>query len=173
MNPGLCLILTIFVDYFYSRRPKSSYGCVLAVDFDDFYRQHSFGFHIFRAIILQNSCTLTSSISFGECLNAGTIYPKFEPKWKKFQAGRPITCGISSWNFTRMVLSTSSKSSEGCFTQETEVKTEMLEPRQVGSSYSDKSKNQDQHWLEKQCTTIHQCVGATECWEVLEPGWPD
>ena len=99
MNPGLCLILAIFVDSFCSGRPKSRYGGVLAFDFDDFYHQHSFEFHIFRAIILQNSCTLTSSISFGECLNAGTIYPKLSQNGNN---SRPV--GLSLVEFHHETL---------------------------------------------------------------------
>ena len=53
-------------------------GTVLAVDFGDFYRLHSFGFHTFRTVILQILLTLTNSTSFGEYLNAGMTYPKLK-----------------------------------------------------------------------------------------------
>ena len=49
---------------------------VLAVDFDDFYRQQSFGFHAFRTILLSFLLTLISSISFGDYLNSGAAYTK-------------------------------------------------------------------------------------------------
>ena len=57
---------------------------MLAVNFDDFYHQHFSGFHAFKAIILPNSFTLTSSICFGEHLNAGTKGAKKGPKLGKF-----------------------------------------------------------------------------------------
>ena len=80
MNPGLCFILRIFVDSFCSGRAKSRCGGVLAVDFDDFYRQHSFGFHTFRTIILQFLLTLTSSTSFGDYLKPGSTCAKLGQK---------------------------------------------------------------------------------------------
>ena len=76
MNSGLCLILWIFVDSFCSGRAKSRCGGVLAVNFDDFYHQHSFRFHAFRTILLWFLLTLTSFISFGDYLNPGAAYTK-------------------------------------------------------------------------------------------------
>ena len=44
---------------------------MLAVDFDDFYRQHSFGFHTFGTILLWFLLTLTNSTSFDDYLKLG------------------------------------------------------------------------------------------------------
>ena len=62
---------------------------MLAVDLDDFYRQHSFGFHTFRATILLKPLILMSSTSFDEYLNAGTTCMKFAKMGKI--PGRPVT----------------------------------------------------------------------------------
>jgi len=91
-------------------------GSRFAVDFDDFYRQHSFGFHSFRTMLLYFSLTLTSSMSFGECLSPGATCTKMSqngvnPRLAGLgQAGRPTPatfCRATLWN---MVLSTRSSS---------------------------------------------------------------
>ena len=46
-------------------------GGVFAVNFDDFYRQHSFGFHSIGALLLWFLLTLTSSTSFDAYLKSG------------------------------------------------------------------------------------------------------
>ena len=61
----------IYIDSFCSGWAKSRCGGVLAVDFDDFYGQHSFGFHALGTILPWFLLTLTSSTSFGNYLNPG------------------------------------------------------------------------------------------------------
>ena len=78
-------------------------GRLLAVDFDDFYRQYSFRFHAFRTILLWFSLTLTSSTSFGDYLNPGATYTKMSQNG--VNPGRPAyPCNTSSWNFVEHVL---------------------------------------------------------------------
>ena len=94
---------------FCSGQAKSRCGGVLAVDFDDFYHQHSFGFHAFGTILLWFLLTLTSSTSFYAYLklgatgiNLGQIGANSKPAGLG-QAGRPTpatTCHEISWRVT-------------------------------------------------------------------------
>ena len=85
---------------------------MLAIDFDDFYRQHSIRFHAFGIILLLFSLTLTSSISFGEYFNSGATYTKLSRIGKNprpaglGQAGRPTTVRFDHAALWFMVLST-------------------------------------------------------------------
>ena len=113
MNPGLCLILRICFDSFWSGRAKSRCGGVLAIVFSEFYCQHFFGFHTFRTIIYQFSLTLTSSISFCDYLISGTKHTKLSQNGRYPRpAGRPrpgrsaYPYGISSCNSSEMLLNT-------------------------------------------------------------------
>ena len=53
-----------------------------------------------------------------------------------------------------------------------QVKTERLEPSQVGPNSSDKPKSQDPNRLEEQCATRDQRDRATETRDEPEPGRP-
>ena len=168
MNPGLCLILRIYVISFCSGRAKSRCEAVLAVIFDEVYRQHSFGFHTFRTVIIQFSLTLTSSTRFGEYLNSGTTYTKMSQTGRiprpagLGQAGRPppprnVILQLCTYGPKHKI-----KPIQECLAQESQVETERLEPSQVGSICSDKQINQDPNQLEEQYTTINQRDRAME-----------
>ena len=78
MKPGFA-----FFRPYCSGRAKSGCGGVLAVDIGDFRRQRSAWFNETKAIIMPNSLILTSSTSFGEYLNVGTICTKFGTNGRK------------------------------------------------------------------------------------------
>ena len=54
--------------------------------------------------------------------------------------------------------------------QKSQVKTERLEPSQVGLDCSDKPKTQDSNRLEERCATRDQRDRATETRDEPEPG---
>ena len=87
----------IFIDPFCSGRAKSRRGGVLAVDFDDFYRQHFFGFHAFGTILLRFLLTLTSSISFDAYLKLGSTSANLGRIGANPRPGRPA--GLSLPHF--------------------------------------------------------------------------
>ena len=122
MNPRHCLIVRIYIDCFCSGRAKSRCEGVLVVDFDEFYHQHSFGFHTFRTILLWFSLTLTSSMSFGEYLNSGTTCMKMSRNGEiprpagLGQAGRPTPVKfhrVALWNMTLSTWSSLPKGASG------------------------------------------------------------
>jgi hypothetical protein len=66
-------------------------SCLLAVVFNDFYRQYSFGFQALRNIIRQFSLTLMSSTSFGDYLISGTQHTNLSQNGRKPRpAGLPL-----------------------------------------------------------------------------------
>ena len=177
MNPELCLILRIYVDSFCSGRAKSRCGGVLVVDFDEFYRQHSFGFHTFRTIIPWFSLTLMSSMSFGAFMISGTKHTKLSQNGRNPRsaglrpAGRPTpvqprhaTPRWWSWTQDRAKIK--------CSTQVSQVKTERPTASLIGSTFSDKQINQYPNWLKEQHKTLDQRDKATEGRDVPEPGRP-
>ena len=84
----------IFIDPFCSGRAKSRCGGVLAVDFDDFYRHHSFRFHALGTILLWFLLTLTSSTSFGNYLNPGATSANLGKN-----GANPRPAGLPLWHF--------------------------------------------------------------------------
>jgi hypothetical protein len=149
----------------------------LAVDFDDFYRQHSFGFHTFGTILLWFSLTLTSSISFGEYLNSGATYMKLSQNGENPRpAGRPMPgrpayhCEIWSYSCVVHDLEHKNKPTQGWFRQNSQVEIERLEPSQDGLNSNNKPKNQDPNRLKEQCASCEQRANATEARTKPEPG---
>ena len=167
----------IYIDSFCSGRAKSRCGGVLAVNFDDFYRQHSLGFHTFGTVLLWFLLILTSSTSFDDYLklgatgaNLGQIGANHRPAGLG-QADRPTPatpCHEISWRVTwargwvtpRWVLYNSW------------VKDERPEPSWAEVKTRDNSKNQSPIQPEKQHGPSDQQVGAKRAWAKLEPGPP-
>ena len=88
----------------------------------------------------------------------------------RFPGWPAYPCGISSCSFVNHGPEHIVKPTQGCFMQKSQVKTERLEPSQVGPNSSDKPKNQDPNRLEKQCATRDQRDRATEARNMPEPG---
>ena len=87
--------------------------------------------------------------------------------------GRPAySRGISSCNFMVHGPEYIIKPTQGCFMQKSQVKTETLEPSQVGPNSSDKPKNQDPNQLDEQCAFRVQRARAMEARNEPEPGRP-
>ena len=121
-------------------RERAPWPRVLVVDFDDFYRQHSFGFHTFGTMLLWFLLTLTSSTSFDDYLKLGTTYANLsqngvDPRPAGLgQAGRPTPttpCHEFLWRVTwargrvtpRWVLQNSRATAERPEPSKVEVKT--------------------------------------------------
>ena len=100
---------------------------LLAIDFDDFYRQYSFGFHSFRTMLLYFSLTLTSSMSFVECLSPGAACTKMSRN-----GVNPRPAGLPLQHFVVQLCGTwfepKIKVTPMWFRQNSQVKTERLEP---------------------------------------------
>ena len=99
---------------------------MLAVDFDDLYRQHSFGFHAFGTILLWFLLTLTSSISFGDCFKPGSTCAELSqigviPK----PAGLPLP--HFAMRLRGELLEPKIKSQQGGFVKIHKIKAERLE----------------------------------------------
>ena len=134
MNPGLCLILRIFVDSFCSGQAKSRCGGVLAIDFNDLYRQHSFRFHAFGTILLWFALTLTSSISFGEYLNSGATYTKSSRNGKNPRpAGQPTTVRFDLAAVWFMILSPRTSQLKGGSSKIHKLRSKSLNQVKMGS----------------------------------------
>ena len=94
----------IFIDPFCSGRAKSRCGGVLAVDFDDFYRQHSFGFHAFRTKLLFFT-NINKFHEFWWVFEFRSNIYEIKPKWEESQAGRPTTMRFDLAAVWFMILS--------------------------------------------------------------------
>ena len=153
-------------------------GGVLVVDFDDFYRQHSFGFHAFGIILLWFSLTLTSCISFGEYLNSGATLTKLSQNGKNprpaglCQAGRPTTLRFDLAAVWGHDPEPKNKPTQGWFRQNSQVEIERLEPSQDGLNSNNKPGNQDPNRLKEQCASWEQRARATEARTEPELGRP-
>ena len=134
---------------------------MLAVDIVDFRRQRPAWFHKIKVIIMPNSLILTSSISFGEYLNAGTTCMKFgqngeNPGWPAYPP-----CNLGS-SLVRVLMSANTS-------QSNVVLYKMHKPRLKGLSHD---KNQVLNWLEVENTSVDWHVGGTEGRGGTTPGRP-
>ena len=131
----------------FSRMSEVLGSQLLAVDFDDFYHQHSFGFHALGTILLWFLLTLTSSTSFGNYLNLGATSANLgqngaNPRPAGLgQAGRPAPITSGPETLWRVPWA------RGYVTQiwvlhNSWVKTERPGPRWVEATTCDNSKNQ-------------------------------
>jgi len=101
-----------------------------------------------------------------------------EPKWGDSQAGRhrpgrlAYPCEVSSCDFVNHGPEHMIKSTQRCFRQNSQVKTERLEPSKVGPNSDDGPKILDPNRLEEQFATWNQRARAAEARTKSEPGRP-
>ena len=100
------------------------------------------------------------------------------PKWGETQAGRPrlgwlaYPCNILSCKFVEHGFEHQIKFTPMLFRQNSQVKTERLEPSGVEPKSNDNPKNQNPTQLKEQCGPCEQGDRGTEARAKPEPGRP-